>query len=477
MKCAAHGRFLILIFLLLLLLILPSNSARTGIESKSKSKHATSADFSLRLRPACIILRPVTSLRFILVPLGSAGDVHPLVWLARLLAARGHDVRMVAQAAVAEIPQRAGLTTRVVGDAQQQLAIARHPDIWNPWRAFRVLAGEFPGWAREMIPAIRAEILPGRTVIVGGGIAFAARIVGEAHGLPHATVQLQPAVFMSAHAPPVIVAGSESLKRRPLWLRQLVFRLGFWETDRLLRRPINQLRREVGLTTPARGIMRDWWMSPQLVLGLFPEWFAPPQPDWPRQTVLTRFPLYDEREHRPLPSELERFLQAGSPPILLTPGSANSQAARFFATGLAACRQLGRRALLATPFREQLPAALPADAAHFDYLPFSAVFPRCAAVVHHGGIGTSAQGLAAGVPQLIMAMAHDQPDNGWRLRTLGVGDYLYPRRFQPAQVAASLTRLLADPATAAACQQVKERMQNAMPPAHVAGLLEALAVR
>jgi len=400
--------------------------------------------------------------------------VHPLVWLARLLAARGHDVCVVAQAAVAEIPQRAGLRTRSVGDAQQQLAITRHPDIWNPWRGFRLLAGEFPGWAREMIPAIEAEILPGRTVVLGGGIAFAARIVGEARRLPHATVQLQPAVFMSADDPPVIVAGSESLKRRPLWLRRLVFRLGFWETDRLLRRPINQLRREAGLTTPARGIMRDWWMSPQLVLGLFPEWFAAPQPDWPRQTVLTRFPLYDEREHRALPPELEKFLQAGPPPVLLTPGSANSQAVKFFATGLAACRQLGVRALLATPFREQLPARLPPDAAHFEYLPFSAVFPRCAAVVHHGGIGTCAQGLAAGVPQLIMAMAHDQPDNGWRLRSLGVGDYLYPWRFRPALVAARLQRLRRDPGTAAACRRMKERMESAMAPERVAGLLEAL---
>jgi rhamnosyltransferase subunit B len=337
-----------------------------------------------------------------------------------------------------------------------------------------VLAGQFPGWAREMLPAIAEEVLPGRTVVVGGGIAFAARILAEARRLPHATVQLQPAVFTSADDPPVIVAGSESLKRRPLWVRRLVFRLGFWETDRLLRGPINRLRREAGLTTPARGIMRDWWMSPQLVLGLFPEWFAAPQPDWPRQTVLTRFPLYDEREHRALPPALEEFLQAGAPPMLFTPGTANSQAAQFFNVGLAACQALGARALLVTPHREQLPAVVPAGAAHFEYLPFSAVFPRCAAVVHHGGIGTSAQGLAAGVPQLIMAMAHDQPDNGWRLRALGVGDYLYPRRFRPSAVAEILRRLTRDPATRTACLALRERMAAQMSPARVAELLERL---
>jgi UDP:flavonoid glycosyltransferase YjiC (YdhE family) len=417
----------------------------------------------------------VSGLRFILVPLGSAGDVHPLVWLGRLLAQRGHDVCMVAQAAVAEIPQRAGLRTRTVGVAEQQLAVTRHPDLWKPWRGFHLLAGEFPGWAREMVPAIEAEIVPGRTVLVGGGIAFATRIVGEARRLPHATVQLQPAAFMSAEDPPVVVAGAEFLKHLPRWLRRLGFRLSGWETDRLLRRPINQMRREAGLTTPVRGIMRDWWMSPQLVLALFPEWFAPPQPDWPRQTVMTRFPLYDEREHRPLPPELEQFLSAGSPPVLFTPGSANSQATKFFAAGLDACQRLGRRALLVTPFREQLPAALPAGAAHFEYLPFSAVFPRCAAVVHHGGIGTCAQGLAAGVPQFLMAMAFDQPDNGWLLRSLGVGDYLYPRQFRPGRIAEILQRLTGDSAPANACRQAHARMRNQMPPERVAEMLEVLA--
>ena len=417
----------------------------------------------------------MTGYRFIVVPLGSAGDVHPLVWLSRALVDRGHEVHFVAQAAVAEIPRRAGLTTVAVGDADAQLAITRHPDIWDSWRAFGLLAREFPGWAGEMIPAVEAAIVPGRTVVVGGGIAFAARIVAEARRLPHATVQLQPAVFLRPHDPPLVVAGSENLPFGSLWFRRLAVRVSGWQTDRLLRRPINRLRRQVGLTHPISGVMRDWWMSPDLVLACFPEWFAPRQPDWPVQTMLTRFPLYDECEHRAVEPALERFLTAGAPPVLLTPGSANLQAARFFTEGASACQQLGLRALLVTPFREQLPAVLPSGMAHFDYLPFSAVFPRCAAVVHHGGIGTLAQALAAGVPQLIMAMAHDQPDNGWRLRRLGMGDYMYPRQFRRDKVAEMLQRLTRDESLAAACRLARTRIQQQMPAEQVAALLEGLA--
>jgi UDP:flavonoid glycosyltransferase YjiC (YdhE family) len=107
-------------------------------------------------------------------------------------------------------------------------------------------------------------------------------------------------------------------------------------------------------------------------------------------------------------------------------------------------------------------------------VPFSQVFPRCAAVVHHGGIGTCAQGLAAGVPQLVMAMAHDQPDNGWRLRALGVGDYLHPKTFCGPTVAGKLARLIASPETAEACHDVKQRIAAQMQPEKVADLLEEI---
>jgi UDP:flavonoid glycosyltransferase YjiC (YdhE family) len=269
----------------------------------------------------------------------------------------------------------------------------------------------------------------------------------------------------------------EMLKRSPLWLRRVVFRLSRWQADRLLARPINRLRSEWGLTNPVRGILHAWGNSPGLVLGLFPDWYAPKRPDWPPQTVLTRFPLYDETAERPIPPEVEAFLAAGSAPILLTPGSLNAHAREFFEAGLAACAQLSRRAMLVTPFREQLPPQRPATAAHFDFLPFSRAFPRCAAVVHHGGIGTGAQAMAAGIPQLIMAMAHDQPDNAWRLRHLGVADYLYPGQFRPDAVADRLAKLLASDQVAAACRQTRARMADQMPASEVAEILERYASR
>jgi len=410
-------------------------------------------------------------MKLVFVPLGSAGDVHPLTWLAGVMAAHGHEVSMVAQAAVADIPLRAGLRTIAVGNAEQQLEILRNPDLWHPDRALKLLGSRFAPWASEMIPAVRGEIAPGHTALVAGALAFAARIVAEADRVPLATVQLQPSVFMSADDRPLLHPRFQWLAAMPAWVWRAFLSLSHFVLDATVARPLNELRAEMGLTTRVRGVMRDWWMSPDCVLALFPDWFAPRRADWPPQTVLTRFPLYDEAAVRPADPALERFLAAGEPPLLFTPGSANRWAREFFVAAADACLRLRRRAIFATRFPEQLPPDLPDSIACFEYIPFSRVFPRCAAVAHHGGIGTLSQALAAGVPQLVMPMAHDQPDHARRLEAFGVGESLPPARFQGGAVAEKLRALLDSAAVARACANLKRQMAAQMPPEAVAAML------
>ncbi|MCE9552683.1 MAG: glycosyltransferase, partial [Planctomycetes bacterium] len=90
----------------------------------------------------------------------------------------------------------------------------------------------------------------------------------------------------------------------------------------------------------------------------------------------------------------------------------------------------------------------------------SQVLPRAAAVVHHGGIGTVGQGLAAGVPQLIMPMSHDQPDNAARITRLGVGRTVWPKQFRGPAVAAALSELLDSPNTLVRCRELAQRLHN-----------------
>ena len=410
--------------------------------------------------------------KFILVPAGSSGDIHPFVWLGKGLASRGHEIVVVVHRPFDRTMQAAGLQTVTYGTDEDYEQIIRHPDLWHPRKGFELIARVAPRLYPEIVPRVKAELVPGRTLLMGAGIAFGARIAAEALKIPLVTVQLQPAVFMSAIDPPVIGAGFEWFRRVPRWIRRALYRLGDLHSDRLLAPGINAYREQVGLRQPVRKIMRNYWNSPLQILALFPDWYGPKQADWPPQTVVTRFPLYDESEQVAVPEGLAAFLDAGEAPILFTPGSANIQAHRFFEVALAACRRFGSRAVFVTRCSEQLPPALPPEIRHFAYVPFSQVFPRCKALVHHGGIGTVAQGLAAGVPQLVMAMSHDQPDNGYRLTRLGMGAYLYPKAFTPDRASAALARLTQSPEVARACLAWRARIEGQMPAAAVSRFLE-----
>jgi rhamnosyltransferase subunit B len=141
---------------------------------------------------------------------------------------------------------------------------------------------------------------------------------------------------------------------------------------------------------------------------------------------------------------LEAFLDAGSPPVVFTLGSsAVGAAGRFYEESLEAVRRLGVRAVLLTGgFAENQPAGtLPNDVLAVDRAPHQLLFPRASAVVHQGGIGTTAQALRSGHPMLVVPHAHDQPDNAYRVTNLGVARTVFPRRYKGARVARELERL------------------------------------
>jgi rhamnosyltransferase subunit B len=415
------------------------------------------------------------SIHFLLVALGSAGDVHPFVGIGRALRSRGHRVTLITNPYFQSLITTAGLEFVPISTEEELLNGMRDPDLWHPYRGFSLVARQLMvPCIRELYHLLDERIGAGPTVIAAPGAALGARILNEERGVPLATIYLQPVLIRSLIAAPrfpLMLTG----RGVPRWFK----RLQFWVADnvfidRLLAPELNAFRRELGMP-PVRGIMREWWNSPECLIGLFPDWFAPPQPDWPANLSLAGFPLWDESDVSQLPPGLNEFLAAGSPPIVFTPGSAMMHGRAFFAAAVEACRLLGRRGLLITKFADQLPARLPDDVAHFSVIPFSRVFPRAAAVVHHGGIGTCGQGLAAGVPQLIMSMSHDQPDNAARLARLGVGLEIKPKQFQAPAIVGRLQKLIDDPAVRLRCQSLAARMDAKAALAATCDRLESLA--
>jgi UDP:flavonoid glycosyltransferase YjiC (YdhE family) len=415
----------------------------------------------------------------LLVPYGTAGDLHPFVALGLALRARGHRVRVLTTSAAAPLAERAGLEVvhverewaRTRASAVDRACGLALRLVGRRWRKL-ARASTFLPWLRPVCAAVASLYVPGRTVVVASSPALGARLAHDWLGVPLATVHLCPAMFRSAYRasllPPLVLPAWWSPRaKRTVW--RLADALVF---DRLLAGPINAARAELGLP-PVRRVLGDWRHSPQCVLGLFPDWFAPPQPDWPEPTHLTGFPLYDGADLAEPPPGLQEFLDAGPPPVVFTPGTGVKQAGQFLAESAAACRRLGCRGLLLSRLAEQVPADLPPDVRHFAYAPFSRVLPRAAALVHHGGVGTLAQALAAGVPQLVVPRRHDQHDNAARLVELGVAATLRPRAYRAAGVADALTRLLTEPVVAARCRDTARRPFGGV--AEACRLLERLA--
>jgi len=363
-----------------------------------------------------------------------------------------------------------------LGTVEEFDLVTHHPDLWHPARGFRLVAQHaMLGTMRAIYDAIRQRQVPGETVVVAPATALGARLAQERLGVPLVSLHLQPAVLRSLIDTPTLP---------PLWTGPNVprwfKRFQFYVTDRflidpILARDVNAFRAELGLP-PVRRFLDVWWHSTNRVLGMFTEWFAPVQPDWPPHTTLAGFPLWDEAETREVPAQLEEFLIAGPPPIVFTPGSAMRQGKAFFAAAIEASGRLNRRALLLTRYREQLPSSLPRGVGHFDYIPFSQVLPRAAAVVHHGGIGTVAQALAAGIPQLIMPMSHDQPDNAARVTRLGVGAALWPQRFRGPAVAAALAKLIDDRGMGERCREFADRLSKSGGLERAADIVEEAAL-
>jgi rhamnosyltransferase subunit B len=172
--------------------------------------------------------------------------------------------------------------------------------------------------------------------------------------------------------------------------------------------------------------------------------------------------------------ELASFLNAGDPPIAFTAGTAMVHGKEFFATSIAAAKQIGRRAILLTRHPEQLPASLPGGVFHADYAPFGEFLPRCALLVHHGGVGTTGQALKAGIPHLIHPLAHDQFDNANRLKRLGVGDSLKPSKYTVDSAAQMLNHLLTDSSVRDAVQKAKSRFDGLHPLEETCDEIEAV---
>lgn len=391
----------------------------------------------------------------VLMPFGSAGDVFPFIWIAKLLKARGHRVTMVTTCRFADAARAAGIDFVGLGTIGEVDAIAMDRRIWKPGIGTKVVFDYAVKWSEEYLEAVGR--LGKVDLIMAPLTAFGARMAREKYGIPLVTVHLQPLVFISAHETPLLHPWLGWIRAMPVWAKRFLFYLPN-AIDLLALPGIRKICARHAINPP-KSLWRDWWDSPDGVLALFPEWFGRPQPDWPENLLQWDFPMEDLGAELPMQGELQSFLAAGEKPVIFTPGSANVQAERFFETAVEAVKRLGIRAVFVTRMEGRVPPGMEDRILHVDFVPFGKLLEHASAFVHHGGVGTMAQGFRAGLPQLVMAMAHDQPDNAKRLEKLGAGIGLTPGSFTPGRVTRELGRLLGEETWRKSATDVQSRME------------------
>jgi UDP:flavonoid glycosyltransferase YjiC (YdhE family) len=172
---------------------------------------------------------------------------------------------------------------------------------------------------------------------------------------------------------------------------------------------------------------------------------AKPQPDWAANTVIAGSTFYDGSEATTeLSPQLKKFLDAGTPPIVFTLGSAAVMSpGSFYQESIQAAKQLNRRAVLL--IGKNTPPENSEDILAISYVPYSQIFPYACAIAHQGGIGTTAQALRAGRPTLIMPYSHDQPDNAARVERLGTSRTIKRKQYSASRVALELRELIENP--------------------------------
>jgi rhamnosyltransferase subunit B len=382
--------------------------------------------------------------RILITTFGSYGDMHPYMAIGNELRARGHQPVMATSELYRE---KIGLADFEFVPVRPHIAPPQEQDeemmtkVMNPRSGSGYLLNEmlFP-FVREAYEDLLGAV-DGADLLLTHPISFAGPLVAQTTSIPWVSSVLAPVSFMSAYDPPM----------PPFWpWMRHVGLLGprataafFKQVKKVYKNEFyDQFRKELGL--PDRGSpVFEGQHSPTMIVALFSKLFAQPQPDWPPQAHATGFAFYGGEHEHEMPADLTNFLDKGEAPIVFTLGTSAVWVAHdFYRESIDAAKLLGRRAVLLIGDERNRIESLPPEMIAVNYAPFEQLLPRACAMVHHGGVGTTSEGLRAGIPTLIVPFAFDQPDNAVHAARLGVSRILARTKYRATRVARELDILM-----------------------------------
>ncbi len=389
-------------------------------------------------------------MKITIIAAGSRGDVQPYVALGRGLQAAGHAVQLLATQGFQSLVAEYGLDFVALGGAVEAAAQSQMQAIAERGNLLEILATTGRG-AHQLARLAAVSGLAagqGTDLILGGLGALPVGVaLSEKLGVPFIQAYLMP--FTPTREFPSVLTPLPQT-RWTAWANGLSHQLArqlMWQT---FRAADNRVRAEVLDLPPG-----SWWgpfaalrQQPYPVLYGYSPQVVPPPADWQGMAEVTGYWLLEPPPGWTPPAALVDFLEAGPPPVYV--GFVSMPSRQPEATAelvLQALARAGQRGVIAAGWGGMQTSALPKTVYMAGALPHSWLFPRMAAVVHHGGAGTTAAGLWAGVPSIVTPFFGDQPFWGRRVHALGVGPRPIPRPQLTAEnLAAAIRAAVSDPA-------------------------------
>lgn len=366
-------------------------------------------------------------MRITIAALGTRGDVQPMIALGQGLSAAGHDVTMNAGSNFAEWITGHGLRfvpsvdIEALMSSEKGVAWAQSSD--NPLKQVRMMRDLMNEYGQGMIDPIQAATTSADLLVSSFSAQSIVQTASEKSGVPYVNALLQPqhpTRSGQASLTPLLASRNSVAN---LWMGWLADRI-VWSISAQV---TNRYRAQLGLPPHSVSSFAHANRRTPAVLG-FSRHVVPPPLDWPRATALTGYWFLDDDATGSPPEELRAFVTSGPPPVYIGFGSmSNRNPQQTLDLIVAAVKRSGQRALVAAGWTELHGDGLPLEICVIKSAPHRWLFPQVSAVVHHGGAGTTAAGLRAGKPTLVIPHMADQPYWGRRVHELGVGAAPIPR--------------------------------------------------
>jgi UDP:flavonoid glycosyltransferase YjiC (YdhE family) len=375
-------------------------------------------------------------MRIVLAAEGTRGDAQPLIELGRRLRAAGHGAILCSSPDFAAQAGSRGVPFVACGTSIRDLIAARAAVIErSPVGALLEGIRMFRARFEERLEVL-LELARGADLVVGAGAELAASVAAEARGAAYRYVVYCPGMIPSREHAPVFLPWQDL----PGWVNRALWPALIRPTVLALRGVIGPARKRLGLA-PRRDLYRMMLSARPLLAVDAALACAPADAPFPLDQVAALHPTCGD----PLPAKLESFLAMGPPPVYLGFGSMpDADPAATTRTLLEAIARTGRRALIGAGWAALGDGPLPEGVLAIESVSHPMLFPRCAAIVHHGGAGTTTTAARAGVPQVVVPHLADQFYWARRVERLGIAVAAMTRRRLDAAVLAASIREACD---------------------------------